>query len=151
VRASPPFNQPLSLLLLSMTHFLLSLQIHVPAVHHACCWASSRADDIDTRLLELGKVCFIFCDSLLRTKATATKTMLIDKAPATKLKPRVLTIPTGTSKLPAPLSARNVEVRRVVVVVVMVMVVVGMVVVGMVVVLSLTDASVTNNSGSAGF
>jgi len=77
--------------------------------------------------------------------------MLIDKAPATKLKPRVLTIPTGTSKLPAPLSARNVEVRRVVVVVVMVMVMVVMVivVVGMIVVLSLAVASVSNTSGAS--
>merc|ERR550534_1505970 len=140
---------PLSLMLLSMTRFLLSLQTHVAAFHHACCWANSRADAIDTRLLELGKVRFIFCDSLPRTKPTTTKTMLIHKAPARKPKARVLTTPIGTSKLPAPLSARSVEVRRVVVVVVMVMVVVGMVVVGMIVVLSLADASASNTSGAS--
>jgi len=46
--------------------FLLSLQTHVTAVHHACCWANSRADAIDTRLLELGRVRCIFWDCLLR-------------------------------------------------------------------------------------
>merc|ERR1719237_581996 len=101
VRTSPPVNQPLYLLLLSMTRFLLSLQTHVAAVHHASCWASSRADAIDTRLLELGKVRFIFCDCLLRKKTTTTKTMLMNRAPARKPKPRVLTTPIGTSKLPA--------------------------------------------------